>query len=67
MIPTELHTIETYAELNRLLAGRIDIVEFVDKIKRSFAEKRMQTIYNILQRNKRTSCSFWSNWLLCGG
>lgn len=46
MIPTELHTIETYAELNRLLAGRIDIVEFVDKIKRSFAEKRMQTIYN---------------------
>lgn len=45
-IPTELHTIEAYAELNRLLAGRIDIVEFVDKIKRSFAEKRMQTIYN---------------------
>lgn len=45
-IPTHLHTIEVYEELNRLLAGRIDIVEFVDKIRKSFAENRMQTIYN---------------------
>ncbi len=45
-IPTILHTIETYEELNRLLAGRIDLVEFVDKIRRSFAEYRLQTIYN---------------------
>lgn len=44
-IPTVLHTIETYEELNRLLAGRINIVEFVDKIRRSFMHKRMDTIY----------------------
>lgn len=45
-IPTRLHTISTYEELNRLLSGRINIVEFVDKIKKSFEEKRMNTIYN---------------------
>lgn len=44
-IPTVLHTIETYEELNRLLAGRINIVEFVDKIRRSFMHKRLDTIY----------------------
>ncbi|HHY20592.1 MAG TPA: hypothetical protein GX525_01630 [Bacilli bacterium] len=44
-VPTVLHTIETYEELNRLLAGRINIVEFVDKIRRSFMHKRMDTIY----------------------
>jgi len=43
-IPTRLHTISTYEELNRLLAGRINIIEFVDKIRRSFEEKRMNTI-----------------------
>lgn len=44
-VPTVLHTIETYEELNRLLAGRISIVEFVDRIRRSFMNKRMETIY----------------------
>lgn len=44
-IPTLLYTIETYAELNRLLAGRIDIVDFVDRIRRSFMNKRMDAIY----------------------
>src|SRR5690606_2984330 len=29
-VPTQLYTIEAYEELNRLLAGRIDIVEFVE-------------------------------------
>ena len=44
-IPTLLYTIETYAELNRLLAGRIDIVDFVERIRRSFMHKRMDAIY----------------------
>lgn len=45
-IPTSLRTIEVYEELNRLLAGRIDIVEFVEKIRKSFEHKRMDTIYS---------------------
>lgn len=44
-IATSLRTISAYEELNRLLAGRIDIVEFVDKIRRTFADMRMNTIY----------------------
>lgn len=45
-VATTLHTIETYEELNRLLAGRIDIVEFVEKIRRSFMHKRLNAIYD---------------------
>ena len=30
-VPTFLRTIEVYEEVNRLLAGRIDIIEFVEK------------------------------------
>jgi len=44
-IPTNLYTISAYEEMNRLLSGRIDIVEFVDKMRRSFANKRMNAIY----------------------
>ena len=47
-IPTFLHSISTYEEANRLLAGRINLVEFVDRIKRSFAEKKAQIIYTTL-------------------
>lgn len=45
-VPTTLHTIETYEELNRLLSGRISIVEFVEKIRRSFMHKRLNAIYD---------------------
>ena len=44
-VPTFLRTIEVYEEVNRLLAGRIDIIEFVEKIRKSFAENRMNAIY----------------------
>lgn len=45
-IPTSLRVIEVYEELNRLLAGRINIIEFVEKIKDSFAEKRAEAVYH---------------------
>ena len=45
-IPTVLHTIEVVEELNRLLSGRIDLIEFVEKITRSFTHKRLDSIYN---------------------
>lgn len=44
-IPTSLRAIQVYEELNRLLAGRINIVEFVEKIKRSFEEQRAEAVY----------------------
>lgn len=47
-IPTVLYTIEAYEDVNRLLAGRIDIVQFVEKIRKSFENKRMTAIYNAM-------------------
>ena len=44
-LPTNLYTVDAYAELNRLLAGRIDIIEFVEKMRKSFANKKMTAIY----------------------
>jgi len=47
-IPTVLYTIEAYEDVNRLLAGRIDIVAFVEKMRKSFENKRMTAIYNAM-------------------
>lgn len=45
-IPTQLKTVQVYEEANRLLSGRIDIVEFLDKLEKSFMNRRGQDIYN---------------------
>lgn len=45
-IPTVLKTVHAYEEANRLLSGRMDIVEFVDKMEKSFMNRRGQDIYN---------------------
>lgn len=45
-IPTQLKTIHVYEEANRLLSGRMDIVEFLDKMEKSFMNRRGQDIYN---------------------
>ena len=44
-IATSLKTIETYEDVNRLLAGRIDLIEFVEKIRKSFENEKMTSIY----------------------
>jgi hypothetical protein len=43
-----LHTVSAYEDVNRLLSGRIDIVQFVEKIRKSFENKRMTAIYNAM-------------------
>jgi hypothetical protein len=43
-----LYTVEAYEDVDRLLAGRIDIVTFVEKIRKSFENKRMTAIYNAM-------------------
>ena len=44
-VATSLKTIEAYEEVNRLLAGRIDLIEFVEEIRKSFENNRMTAIY----------------------
>lgn len=44
-VQTALKTVKAYEELKRLLAGRIDIVQFVDKIRKSFDNEKMNLIY----------------------
>jgi hypothetical protein len=45
-IATQLKTVQVYEEANRLLSGRIDIVEFLDKMESSFMNRRGTDIYN---------------------
>ena len=45
VVETSLKTIEAYEEVNRLLSGRVDLVEFVEKIRKSFSHNRMNTVY----------------------
>lgn len=45
-IPTSFKAVNIYEEANRLLADRIDIVEFLDKMEKSFMNRRGQDIYN---------------------
>ena len=45
-IPTQLKTVQVYEEANRLLSGRMDIIEFLDKMEKSFMNRRGQDIYN---------------------
>jgi len=47
-VPTVLYTIEAYEDVNRLLSGRINIVQFVEKMRKSFDNKRMTAIYNAM-------------------
>jgi len=44
-ITTELMGVKTYAELRRLLAGRINIEEFVEKVGKSLLQDRLNLVY----------------------
>ncbi len=44
-IPTSLKAVRIYEELNRILAGRVNFNEFVDKVAESFRRKLMDDIF----------------------
>lgn len=44
-IDTKLHAIKAYEELRRLLSGRIDIIEFIDKMQKSMLEAKLELVY----------------------
>ncbi|MCK9320317.1 hypothetical protein, partial [Methanoculleus sp.] len=44
-LPTQLKTIQVYEEANLLLSGRMNIIEFLDKMEKSFMNRRGQDIY----------------------
>lgn len=46
VVSTNPHFVDTYAEMRRLLAGRISIVEFVDKMQRSMTEDKLGLVYD---------------------
>lgn len=45
-VSTRLHAIKVYEEMNRLLAGRVDINDFIDRVGRSFAQYDLNEIYS---------------------
>lgn len=46
-IPTELHIVRIYEELNRILAGRVDFNEFIDRVAKSFKQQLLNDIYTL--------------------
>ena len=44
-IPTSLKVVKIYEELNRVLAGRVDFNQFIDKVADSFRKKLLDDIY----------------------
>lgn len=46
VIPTTLKTVRIYEELNRVLAGRVDFNQMIDKVAKSFRQKLLNDVYN---------------------
>ena len=46
-IPTSLKVVRIYEELNRVLAGRVDFNEFINKVAESFRQKLLNDIYTL--------------------
>ena len=46
-IPTSMHAIRIYEELNRVLSGRVDFNTFIDKVAKSFSQKILNDIYTL--------------------
>lgn len=46
-IPTSMHAIRIYEELNRVLSGRIDFNDMIDKVSKSFSQKILNDIYTL--------------------
>lgn len=46
-IPTSLKAVRIYEELNRVLAGRVDFNEFINKVAESFRQKLLNEIYTL--------------------
>lgn len=44
-VSTTLHTISCYEDVNRLLAGRIDIVQFIEKVRKSFEVEKLNAMH----------------------
>lgn len=46
-IPTSLKVVRIYEELNRVLAGRVDFNEFINKVAESFRQKLLNDVYSL--------------------
>lgn len=44
-IPTDMHAVRIYEELNRVLSGRVDFNYFIDKVSESFKQQILNDIY----------------------
>lgn len=46
-IPTSLKVVKIYEELNRVLSGRVDFNDFINKVSESFRQKLLNDIYTL--------------------
>ena len=49
-IPTEFHVVKIYEELNRILAGRVDFNQMINRVSDSFAYQLLNEVYAVWQK-----------------
>lgn len=63
-VKTSVKIVRVYEELNRLLAGRISFMDFVDKVAKSFKEKILSDAYKALDDITTNTIGLDSNYVV---
>lgn len=46
-VPTKMHAVKIYEELNRILSGRVDFNEMINKVSKSFQQQILNEIFTV--------------------
>lgn len=63
-VKTSVKMVRVYEELNRLLAGRINFTDFVDKVAKSFKEKILEDAYKAIDSISENTIGLDSNYVV---
>lgn len=63
-VKTSVKLVRVYEELNRLLAGRINFTDFVDKVAKSFKEKILEDAYKAIDSISENTIGLDSNYVV---
>lgn len=63
-VKTSVKMVRVYEELNRLLAGRINFTDFVEKVAKSFKEKILEDAYKAIDSISENTIGLDSNYVV---
>lgn len=65
-IPTKMHAAKVYEELNRIMSGRVDFTQFVDRIGTSLMQARRDEIATVFNGITAATPGLNSNYVITG-